>query len=89
MTALNYTPLRHKMLAKVAAGEVCRGLGVSGWGIRDDIPSQYGRCESAVSDLTHADYARITGTRLEPLTMTAAGTLVLATWNGKHGEPTP
>jgi len=87
--SLNYTPLRHKMLAKIKAGQVCRGLGTNGWWIMGVLPSTYGMCERAIDSMAGQLAVLPAAARHDtPLELTEAGALILATWNGAHGEPT-
>jgi len=92
--SLNYTPLRHKMLAAIRDGLVCRGLGTTGWGIRarngQDLPASYGHCERTVSSLISADWTRTPQPYHwdTPLQLTAVGRATLDAWTSQRGEPT-
>lgn len=89
--SLNYTPLRHKMLAKVAAGEVSRGLSADGWAFSGPLPSKRGHCERAVDGLVSGiQLAQIPagGNHRTPLELTEYGETLLAEWSSRqHGEP--
>lgn len=86
--SLNYTPLRHRMLAKIRDGEVCRGLGVDGWGIRGVLPSKRGICERTVDSLVGPCAQIPAGARYDtPLELTQAGATTYWRWTSQHGEP--
>lgn len=89
---LQYTRLRHRMLADIAGGYVHRARwGSRTWDIASDA-SSYGHMEKAVGHLIQSRAARIDSSGADPygrpVVTTELGDTTLSEWNEKHGDPT-
>jgi hypothetical protein len=101
--SLNYTPLRHKMLAAIATSEASEEVKKihwsRGWGKEPDCYDRWGQRLTGAEQrcVRQIDNARLTR-RLpgatasmyaaRPLALARTGRDLLAEWTSQHGEPT-
>jgi hypothetical protein len=86
MTALNYTPLRHKMLAAIADGKVRTKPG-QGWRFEVAHAGQAHMARTC-GDLWDAQLLDLQS--ISPVMgLNPDGQYVLEVWTAQHGEPTP
>lgn len=88
--SLNYTPLRHKLLADIDAGRLGVYVGLR-WNLyrKDNGEWIKGAIRAALQASGFVTPMSLPMGKRWPASLTESGKAQLAEWTAKHGEPSP